>query len=116
MSAIHSLAFLHKMYGYPLSDDNKHTLIDALVDKEPDGAMLPEIPSLIFMMHALQTDRNRDQVVDVARTLSAIYLDVIGERLDALGCSNLLSGWAELGIRDEDLFATLAQIAAEKAS
>lgn len=53
MSAIHSLTFLHKMYGYPLSDDNKQQLIDALVEKEPDGAILPEIPSLIFMMHAL---------------------------------------------------------------
>lgn len=104
------------MYGYPLSDDNKHALVDALVDKEPDAAMLPEIPSLIFMMHALQTDRNRDQIIDVARTLSAIYLDVIGERLDALGCSNLLSGWSELIIRDEDLFASLAQIASDKAT
>jgi hypothetical protein len=53
VSAIHSLTFLHKMYGYPLSDDNKQQLIDALVEKEPDGTILPEIPSLIFMMHAL---------------------------------------------------------------
>jgi hypothetical protein len=55
-------------------------------------------------------------VTEVARALSAIYLDVIGERIDALGCSNLLSGWAELFIRDEELFAGLAQIVIDKAA
>jgi len=53
VSAIHSLAFLHKMYGLALSEDNKDQLVEAMVDKEPDGAILPEVPSLIFMMHAI---------------------------------------------------------------
>lgn len=52
----------------------------------------------------------------MACSLTAIYLDVIGERIDALGCSNLLSGWAELSIRDEELFAGLAQIVTDKAA
>jgi hypothetical protein len=30
-----------------------------MIDKEPDGAILPEVPSLIFMLHAISTDRNR---------------------------------------------------------
>lgn len=49
------------------------------------------------------------------QSLSALYLDFIGERVDSLGCSNLLSGWAEFGLRDEKLFNTLANIVVDKA-
>jgi hypothetical protein len=55
VSAIHSLAFLHKMYGLELSEDNKDLLVEALSLSRPEenGAILPEVPSLVFMLHAL---------------------------------------------------------------
>ena len=110
VSAIHSLAFLHKMYGLELTEDNKDLLVEALYYSRPEenGAILPEVPSLVFMLHALLTEGNSDRMSDVVEKVSALYLDVIGERIDALGCSNLISGWAELGFRNEELFNALA--------
>jgi hypothetical protein len=116
VSAIHSLAYMHKMFNLDLTEDNKDLLVEALYHAKPEesAAILPEVPSLVFMLHALQTEGNRDQMVEVVARLSGLYLDVIGERVDALGCSNLISGWAEIGFRDEELFKGLADIVADK--
>jgi hypothetical protein len=117
VSAIHSFAFLSRMYNFELTDDHKNALVDALALARPEdnSAILPEVPSLVFMLHALQTEKNHDQITEVVGRLSGLYLDVIGERVDGLACSNLMSGWAEVGFRDEELFSHLADIVVDKA-
>lgn len=39
---------------------------------------------------------------------------MIGERVDVMGCSNIMSGWAEMGFRNEELFNALAKIVVDK--
>ena len=39
---------------------------------------------------------------------------MIGERIDVVGCSNLMCGWAETGFRNEELFEVLAKIVVDK--
>lgn len=63
-----------------------------------DGSFLPEIPSLVFCVHLLQTEMNKDKVLEVVNNLSMIYLLTAGERIDALAVSNLLAAWNEVGL------------------
>ena len=116
ISLIQSLSYLNKMYALELSDDHKNTLVEALIKQDPLPEILTEIPPLIFMLHVLQTESNKDQIFEIVQHLSSKYLEVIGERVDVLQCSNLLSGWAEIGFRDEQLFEKLANIVVEKQS
>jgi hypothetical protein len=111
VSAIHSLAVLNKFYDLELTEDHKDTLIKVLDGSTPeDGSIMPEVPSLIFLLHLLETPYNRDQVLSSIGRLSAMYLDLIGERVDLLSCSNLLSGWNETGFKNDELFEHLAEL------
>lgn len=116
VSAVHSFAYLHKMHSFELSDAQKDLLVEALAQSRAEDAtqMLTEVPSLVFMLHILQTEYNRDSLIEAVAKLSGLFLDMIGERIDGIGCSNLLSGWAELGFRDEQLFDRLAEIMVDK--
>lgn len=68
------------------------------VDDASDGSFLPEIPSLVFCIHLLQTEANRKKMLNAVHNLSMVYLMVIGERIDALSVSNLLCAWNEVGL------------------
>ena len=40
--------------------------------------MLPVVPSVVFMLHILQTDYNHESLVKVVGSLSGLFLDLIG--------------------------------------
>jgi hypothetical protein len=66
VSTILSLTILAEFYDLELTDDQKDKLVEGLVNLQPDatsdGSFLPEIPSLVFCMHLLQTEANREKV------------------------------------------------------
>ena len=79
-----SLTILTKWYDLQLTDDQKYKLVDGLLlvddklKKSTDGSFLSEIPSLVLCMHWLMTEKNRGKICEVVRTLSVLYLTVIG--------------------------------------
>lgn len=68
-----------------------------------DGSLIMEVPSLILVLHQLQTKKNSDELLSCAGTLSAIYLEVVGDRVDLAACSNLLCGWHTMGLQTESV-------------
>lgn len=79
-----------------------------------DGAFMLEVPNLIFCLHQLETEGNSDDIRSVTESLSAIYLDTVGDRIDIMSASNLIYGWAELYIENLDLADELAIRCLEK--
>ena len=78
------------------------------------GPFLSDVPSLVFCLHLLKTDTSIEKVREVVEALSLGYLTSIGKRIDPLSCSNLLSGWAEVGMLNEDMFEMLAKLVIDK--
>lgn len=50
----------------------------------------------------------------MTETLSAIYLETIGDRVDIMSASNLIFGWAELQLDSTELADELARLCLEK--
>jgi hypothetical protein len=50
----------------------------------------------------------------VTETLSAIYLETIGDRVDIMSASNLIYGWAELELEGGEVADELARLCIEK--
>ena len=44
------------------------------------------------------TEANRAKINEVVKNMSLLYLTVIGQRVDALSVSSLLTAWQELGM------------------
>lgn len=67
-------------------------------------------------MHLLQTETNREKMVEAVNNLSMLYMMAIGERIDALSVSNLLCAWNEVGLLERTTapFETLRQLVLEK--
>ena len=84
------------------------------IDPVEGGPFLADIPSLVFCLHLLRTETNIDKVREVVEALSLVYLNTIGKRIDPLSCSNIMSGWAEVGMHNEEMFDLLAELVIEK--
>lgn len=71
---------------------------------------------MVFCMHLLQTEANREKVVEAVHNLSMVYMMAIGERIDALSVSNLLCAWNEVGLLERTTapFDTLRQLVLDK--
>ena len=78
------------------------------------GPFLADIPSLVFCLHLLSTEMNKDKVLESVEGLSMIYLSTIGPRIDILSCSNILSGWAQTGMRNPEMFKMLSELVVDK--
>ena len=129
VSSVLSLSILTKFYGLELTNEQKDKLVDglALIGTQDggalagDGSFLPEIPSLVFCLHLLQTETNRERLAQVVNSLSSVYLMAIGERIDALSVSSLLCAWSEVGMTSHSLeeggpFTMLRNLVIEKSS
>ena len=115
MSTVLSIAVLTQFYGLKIADDHKEKLVDGLMTAKPEiGPFLPDVPSLVFCLHLLRTDMNHDKILEAVEGLSMVYLSAIGQRIDTLSCSNLLSGWAEVNMQNEEMFEMLAKLVIEK--
>ena len=98
-----SMTILTQFYGLTVSDDQKEKLVNGLTGIDPveGGPFIADIPSLVFCLHLLRTETNIDKVREVVEALSLVYLNTIGKRIDPLSCSNIMSGWAEVGMHNE---------------
>ena len=121
VSTVLSMSILTKFYDLQLSDEQKDKLIEGLLligDKQVagDGSFIPEVPSLVFCLHLLVTQNNRNKVIEAVNNLSMLYLMVIGDRIDALSVSNLLCAWNEVGLLNHSMqaFDTLKGLVLEK--
>jgi hypothetical protein len=114
LSTIINLTTMSLMYNLHISEAHKNTIVDCLIDvKMQDGSFIMEVPNLVCMLNLLETTENSANLIQTAETLSAIYLEVVGDRIDLQGCSNLLYGWTALGLTPE-LTDRLVEICIEK--
>ncbi len=102
-------------YEFNVADSWKDKLVESLQEvRMQDGAFILEVPNLVFCLHQLETQRNSQEIRAVTETLSAIYLETIGERVDIMSASNLIFGWAELQLESTELADELARLCLEK--
>lgn len=79
MSTVISLTTLNSFYDLQLPDSWKDKLIECLVEaqlhkKEDGGAFITEVPSLIFALQGLTTQRNIEDVRSLVEGLSMVYV------------------------------------------
>jgi hypothetical protein len=108
LSTIQALTSLNTFYDLVLTDSWKDKLVDSLVESKFDSASFTsEIPSLLFSMQALVTDRNIDDIRTLVEALSMVYVQVIGERIDVASASHLMFAWTNTDTINEGLIQTL---------
>lgn len=115
LSTIQALTSLNTFYDLVLTDSWKDKLVDSLVESKFDSASFTsEIPSLLFSMQALATDRNIDDIRSLVEALSMVYLQVIGERIDVASASHLMFAWTNTDTINEGLIQTLITLCMAK--
>jgi hypothetical protein len=110
-----SLTTLASFYDLHLTESWKNKMIDCLSESieknnHDGGSFITEVPSLIFSLQALSTDRNINDLRSLVEGLSHIYLSVIGERIDINSASHLMFAWTETGTYNEDICNTLIDL------
>ena len=99
---------MHTLYDLVLTDSWKDKLVQSLVDSKFDsGSFTSEIPSLLFQMQALATDKNFEDLRTLVEALSIVYLQVIGERIDVASASHLMFAWSSTETINEALISNL---------
>lgn len=115
MSTIMSLTTLASFYDLHLTESWKDKMIECLSEsitnnKHDGGAFITEVPSLIFSLQALATERNIDDLRSLVEGLSLIYLQVAGERIDINSASHLMFAWTETGTYNEEICNNLMDL------
>ena len=79
VSTILSISILTQFYGLKITDDQKDKLVDGLITAKPEiGPFLQDVPSLVFCLHLMTNEMNRDKILEAVEGLSMVYLSAIG--------------------------------------
>jgi hypothetical protein len=100
VSTIQALTTLNSFYDMQLTDSWKDKLVECLTETHNNnphsgGQFVTEVPSLIFALFGLATNRNIHDLRALVEGLSHVYISVIGERLDIASASHMMFAWSE---------------------
>ena len=106
-----ALGMFQKLYDFQIETHYKTTMLQELDKYEPTSemfGMMRDIPSLVLVLpvleHQDESVDNLNQVTEVMAKISALYLGLIGSHTDIVACQNLLVGWSQSCLADEEMF------------